>query len=474
MPLRELPYAWVLSAIVVSVGLAVLTGQPGFALLAPAAVLMMYLLPDPQLLLYALFLSIPFSAEVQVTPSLGTDMPDEPLMWICSVVVMFLLYRERARVASLVSHPIVALILLSWLWCWISLLHADNRVLALKFILAKSWYLLPFLFGSLLLLDSASRLRRAVAVLVVPMVLLSVVTLVRHAFTGFNFNDVSRVVWPYFRNHVNYSALMVCCIPPAYLLFRRTGKPFWMFAMFILPVALYFSYSRGAWLALMAGAITVFLIRRRWLVSAAASLMVVLTLFSFWLARDNNYLRFRPDFERTIYHAALGDHLAATVRMKDISTAERFYRWIAAARIWNEHPVTGVGPNHFVPVYRSYTVESFRTYVSDNPERSTVHNYFLLLLSEQGLPAVLIFLLTLFAMFRTAQRAYERGDEQEKAIALCAGAVLSMIVVLVSLSDLIETDKIGPLFYLCAAVLVSLSSGSYVKRVPQPVAQDVE
>jgi len=44
----------------------------------------------------------------------------------------------------------------------------------------------------------------------------------------------------------------------------------------------------------------------------------------------------------------------------------------------------------------------------------------------------------------------------------------------VSLSDLIETDKIGPLFYLCAAVLVSLSSGSYVKGVPQPVAQDVE
>lgn len=471
---RELPYVWALAAIAVSVSLAILTGQPWFALLAPAAVLMIHLLPDPRLLLYALFLSIPFSAELQLTRYLGTDMPDEPLMWVCSAAVAFLMFRQRDRLATLVSHPIVALILLSWLWSWIPLLHADNKVLALKFILAKAWYLLPFLFGSMLLLDSTASLRRAVLLLVVPMVLLSVVTLARHAFTGFNFNEVSRVVWPYFRNHVNYAALMVCCIPPAYLLFRRTHKSFWIFAMFILTVALYFSYSRGAWLALFLGAVTVILIRRRWLLSVAGVGMVALVMFSFWLARDNNYLRFRPDFERTIYHPALGDHLAATLKLKDISTAERFYRWIAAARIWKEHPLTGVGPNHFVPVYRSYTVETFRTYVSDNPERSTVHNYVLLLLSEQGLPGALIFLLTLFAMFRAVQQAYNRGDEQERGIALCTGAVLSMILVLVSLSDLIETDKIGPVFYLCGAVLVSLTSGSYIKRVPKAVAEDVE
>ena len=472
---RELSYGWVMVAVGMAVAAAIVLQTPWLALLAPAALILFYILPKPEWLLYALLLSIPFSSELQITPSLGTDLPDEGLMWLCSVMVVFVMYRERARLATLVSHPVVACILLSWLWSWISLAFAESPWLALKFILAKSWYLLPFLFGTMLILNDPKRLRIASVLIVMPMILLAAITLVRHANTGFDFADVSNVVWPYFRNHVNYGALLVCTLPPAYLFWRRKKSPGWFLAILLLITALYFSYSRGAWLALAAGIIAPWLLRKRLLVMFAITVPLCLAMVVYWLREDNNYLRFRPDFESTIYHADLAGHMQATYRMKDLSTAERFYRWIAAERIWEDHPVTGVGPNHFVAVYRSYTVEAFRTYVSDNPERSTVHNYLLLLLAEQGLPGLLLFLFTLLAMAITAQRVYHTvSDRFTGLLVQCVVSILAMILVLISLSDLVETDKIGPLFYTCAGVLVVASLSAYVQRVPESVTEKVE
>jgi O-antigen ligase len=161
--------------------------------------------------------------------------------------------------------------------------------------------------------------------------------------------------------------------------------------------------------------------------------------------------------------------------MKDLSTAERFYRWIAGWRMAEAHPLTGVGPNHFYPAYRSYTVAAYRTYVSSNPERSTVHNYFLLLLSEQGFPALIFFVVLLFTMFAYAQNAYHRSTNTEDRFLLQAlTAMLAMVVILISLSDLIEADKIGSLFYIIAGLLIGMTSGAHIQRVSQSIAEQVK
>jgi O-antigen ligase len=307
------------------------------------------------------------------------------------------------------------------------------------------------------------------------MILLAGITLVRHAFYGFSFAEVSGASYPYFRNHVNYGALLVCCMPMVWLLYKQDQNRWWFPALLLMAVALYFSYSRGAWLALPVGIMAAWLVRKGWLMQVVSVAMVLVCLGFAWLVRDNNYLQFRPDYASTIYHADLKDHMEATYSMKDLSTAERFYRWIAGWRMGEEHPLTGVGPNHFYPAYRSYTVQAFRTYVSDNPEHSTVHNYFLLLLSEQGFPALVIFLLLVWTLFYYAQRNYERyADAGQRRLLQAVVAILAMIMVLISLSDLIEADKIGPLFYTCIAVVIAAGSGAYIKGIPEAVAEEIE
>jgi O-antigen ligase len=93
--------------------------------------------------------------------------------------------------------------------------------------------------------------------------------------------------------------------------------------------------------------------------------------------------------------------------------------------------------------------------VSRNFEHSTVHNYFLFLLTEQGIPGFLLFLVFIVFIYIRGQKIYiETQDPEEKKIVL---AVLVALVVMLfdnMLSDLIEDVKIGPIFYWLIALLV--------------------
>lgn len=288
------------------------------------------------------------------------------------------------------------------------------------------------------------------------------VILYHHAGWGFSFEGVNYITAPFYRNHVNYGALLVCMIPVAFGLSRTTGGV-WTYILGILLVALYFTYSRGAWMALVLAIVAVWLMRRKWLMWAFVLFSVGITTAAIWLVKDNNYLRYRPSFERTIYHGDLNDHLIATYALRDLSTVERFYRWIAASRMVSGHWITGYGPNTFYPTYMTYTVSEYRTYVSDNPEHSTVHNYFLLLLVEQGLPGMLLFYFLYLLMLWEAQRFYHRTEHSfRKGVSMIIVAILIMVGALNLLSDLIETDKVGTIFYCCTGVLIALRASETI------------
>jgi O-antigen ligase len=117
----------------------------------------------------------------------------------------------------------------------------------------------------------------------------------------------------------------------------------------------------------------------------------------------------------------------------------------------------GYGPGTFYYNYKPYAIPVFKTWVSKNEEHSTVHNYFLLTAIEQGLPGLLIFLFLLGAMIYYAEKIYHRVEDKfYKVVAMACGVMLMMIITVNFLSDLIETDKVGSLFFLCLSCLVTI------------------
>ena len=139
---------------------------------------------------------------------------------------------------------------------------------------------------------------------------------------------------------------------------------------------------------------------------------------------------------------------------------ERVYRWVAAGHMAPERPVLGWGPGNFVNFYEQFTVISFQTYVSDNPERSGVHSYFFMLVVEQGVPGLLFFIILLFAFLVQGERLYHCLAPYPFQQRMLMGAMLSMIVITAFLliNDLVETDKIGSFFFINLAILVRMDS----------------
>lgn len=426
-------------------------------LFPPAALLVYYLIQNPVLLFYVLVASIPWSIEYNFSNGLGTDLPDEPLMLLCAftVVAAFAFnwkdYKDRL-------HPILFVLLLYLAWIAITVYTSTDRMLSLKYILAKCWYVLAFVGAPLVFLKDRKAIVKAAVILFVSMMAATLLVVVKHAGSGFSFESANLAPEPFFRNHVNYAALLVFTVPlQIAFLENKKYRTLVSCTLVFTIAALYLSYSRGAWLALVVGLASYWLIRRR-LMAAAFVFTILLSLSAiFWLKKDENYLAFAHDFNTTIYHADFSEHLAATYEFRDASTAERFHRWIAGVRMIPDRWQTGFGPNTFYGNYKSYTVPAFKTWISRNEERSTVHNYFLLQAIELGIPGLILFLVLLFMLFLYAQRTYHLSkDPFTKTAAIATASILSMICTVNLLSDLIEADKVGSIFFVCIAVLVGM------------------
>jgi len=448
---------WLVAAMVLGVALAVYTGEIFYLAVGPMLLLLFAGLRHINLIYFLLICCIPLSAELQVTEQLGTDFPDEPLMWLLSVLLIFhfILYRKEIGEKQ-INKWIIRLLLLHLGWILVSAILSQYPLLSIKYMAAKSWYILALGLGTWYCLKDKKDVLKLALILMATM--LPVVTLIifHHAQTGFSFESVNPAVQPFFRNHVNYGAFLVCLIPLPIAGFILSSRFRWIFGFVIIfwLAALFLSYSRGAWMSLLAGGITVLAIRYKFMHWLAGFIFLPLAAAMLYLGYANRYLNYRPDFERTIYHQEFMDHLKATYRLTDLSTAERFHRWIGGIRMTEGHLLHGYGPNSFFYEYKPYTVTAFQTYVSINEEKSTVHNYFLLLLIEQGIPGLLIFCLLLGGLFYYVQKWYhEASDRTERIMASTIAAVLGMIVSLNMLSDLIETDKIGGLFFICLGIL---------------------
>ncbi|RZL03521.1 MAG: hypothetical protein EOO62_21495 [Hymenobacter sp.] len=171
----------------------------------------------------------------------------------------------------------------------------------------------------------------------------------------------------------------------------------------------------------------------------------------------DNFMRFAPDYEKTVWHGGNFEaHLASTYKLEDVSGMERVYRWVAAARMVADKPATGSGPSTFYPEYKRYTVSGFRTYVSDNREHSTTHNYFLLTLAEQGFPGFLLFCVLLGTALVTIERLYHLSLPRPDIHLVVLAAAMSFIIIVfhLFLNELVEVDRIGSVFLVVLAVLV--------------------
>lgn len=420
---------------------------------------------DFRWLFWLLLVMIPLGTEVALPGGIGTDLPTEPLAVGLTALLMVHAARHWGTYEGrLFLHPIALLLYLHFSWIIVATGFAELKLISLKFALAKGWYIGAFFLLPLLMLRTPGSVRIFAHCVFWPLLFVATQSLIRHVGYGFSFADQFRTLHPFMRNHVSYAGCMATFTPwLGYLLWwrrRRQGQSagllLWLIGI-IWVLALYFAYTRAAYIALALAGIAYVIIRHRLLRYAVAAGLVVGLGVATYLVHDQKYLEYAPNFDTTIAHQEFEDLISATYKLEDISTMERFYRWVAGGNMVPYRPITGYGPGNFVELYQGYANNNFETYVSDNPERSGIHNYYLMTLVEQGYVGLGILLLFLVGLLLYGEGLYHRQTDPAARAAIMA-ALLSIIIVAAFciINDVLETDKIGSLFFIAAAIVVGM------------------
>ena len=428
----------------------------------PVAVLgTVVLLVDWRWVYYLLLGTLALSVETHLPGGLSMDVPSEPLMLVLLVCfgVSVLLGRNKVP-PRLWRHPLVIFIGLALLWSVVSTAFSVNTLKSVKYLLAKTWYIVPFVFVTLALVRTPRDVWRLAAFFAGGVSITVLYTMARHAGKGFGFDSINWAIQPFYHNHVLYAATAALLVPYAFYAARdaasRRGRWLWYAVLLIAVSGVVLSYTRASMLSLIVAVLYFGIVRLRLtrlvLIGASAATIAATIYF----VRENTYMLYAPEFEKTIFNGGnFEKHLEATYKLQDVSGMERVYRWVAAGHMIAEKPLVGSGPSTFYPEYKRYTVKSFRTYVSDNPEKSTTHNYFLLQLAEQGIPGFLLFVALVFTALLLVERLYHNArTTQHRNIVMAAGLSLVITIFHLLLNELIEVDKIGSFYYISLAVLM--------------------
>ncbi|MDC0230516.1 O-antigen ligase family protein [Aureispira] len=344
-------------------------------------------------------------------------------------------------------------------WIAVTTFTSSEIGFSFKFLLAKVWYIVTFFYFAEHIIKDEKKINLILWLIAIPLTLVTIKVIIHHAILEFGFKEINQACPPFFRNHVNYSAVLTVFFP--FLLYldrwsKGAQKAITRVFIIIISFGILTAFTRAAYVALIFAFLAYWVFRLRLAKFAVLiSTIAILGLISFLITK-NKFMELVPT-SQTVAHVELSELVASTTELEDVSTMERYYRWIAGAQMVVERPLLGFGPGNFYHFYKQYTLNKFSTYVSDNPEKSGIHNYYLMTLIEQGIFGLIIFLVLIYYTVIHGERIFHQSVYKKRKDLVMA-ALLSVIIIdsFLMMNDMIETDKVGSFFFFNIAILVIL------------------
>jgi O-antigen ligase len=228
-------------------------------------------------------------------------------------------------------------------------------------------------------------------------------------------------------------------------------------ALVVFLIALYFSYTRAAWLSII-GALGVYLlfyfkISFKWI----ALVLSVITIGLIINSTEINYLLQKNNAEHTTEN--FSERLESMSNISsDASNLERFNRWNCAIKLFKERPVFGWGPGTYSFVYSPFQDASDLTIISTNfGNGGNAHSEYLGPLAEQGFVGMILMVLLLVCFFYRASWLYINTKNQ--SIKTITMMVLLSLVTYFShgiLNNYLDTDKASVPIWAMMAIFVAL------------------
>jgi putative inorganic carbon (HCO3(-)) transporter len=349
-------------------------------------------------------------------------------------------------------------------WLLLSTISSSEPLASIKFVIAKLWFFVPLLLLGPIVFGKKKNIQTFLWLFIIGMVIAVMYTVTLHATYSFGEKESHWVMWPFFKDHTIYGAIVALTLLLAIGLYQ--SKKYTLLTQVVLismiavlAIGLYFSYTRAAWLSVVGafgiGLVIKLRIKFSYLFGVTAFLGII--LFFSWDNLQMELARNKQDHTTEDF----GERLqSATNVTTDASNLERLNRWSCAWEMFKERPVIGFGPGTYAFEYARFQAPENLTIISTNfGDAGNAHSEYLGPLSETGLPGLIFFLILIGFVFYKGIRLYLDWPEEDNEI---KQLLFFMILALSSyfihgfLNNYLDTDKACIPIWGMAAIFITL------------------
>lgn len=411
--------------------------------------------------LFLAFLT-PISVNIEeYVDGFGLYLPTEPLLFGFMLWFIFLQLKKPFLDYRIWRHPIIITVSAYLIWLLIVSVTSTDPIVSFKFLLTKLWFIVPVLiFGTRFFKYHENRVR-FLWYFIISCSLVVCYTMVHHSIYSFGEEEGHWVMWPFFKDHTIYGAIVALCLPLSIALLRQKGRPALSKAVLILVnliliIGLVFSYTRAAWLSIAFAAIVGILVYSK--VS-----FKLLAFLSFWglgiiYVQWNNIQMTLAENTHEHTTEAFDEKIQSAVNIStDASNLERINRWACAYEMFKRKPVFGFGPGTYAFEYAAFQDPENLTIISTNfGDMGNAHSEYLGALSETGLIGLILFLAVLASIFYSSIKLYYRYEKTHDEKILIMGIIVSLASYFIHafLNNYLDTDKAAiPIWAMCAMIV---------------------
>ncbi len=392
---------------------------------------------------------------------LAVSLPTEPLMFGVLLIFLAKILFEHQYDRKIAVHPISYLIYLSLFWMFITSLTSQLPIVSIKHLLSRLWFVVPFYFVAALMFKDKKNIHRFLWLYMIALSFIIFYTLSVHSTYGFDENAGHWVMSPFYNDHTAYGAAIAIFYPviimyifyPRFVLWKRMIS---VFLFVVYTVAIFFSYSRAAWISVIVAFIVFILvmlkIKFRWFLLGLTVFLGI--FFGFQQQILNRLERNKQDSS-----ANFVEHIRSITNISsDASNLERINRWQSAIRLYQERPFVGWGPGTYQFVYAPFQRANEKTVISTNlGDKGNAHSEYLGPLSEEGLPGMLLVIFLVGLIIYTGLMVYRKGNIEVKFLSLAATLGLVTYYTHGLLNDFLNTDKLSVPVWGFTALIVALN-----------------
>lgn len=383
--------------------------------------LLIFLIPQPNI--WYKFFAYPY----------GKDFMDLLILSIFVGVV----YQRKAFFKSKNNFIIITLIMFTYFALWNSYLRFGLKVPlttgSAHFVEFKNYVEMILLyFLSFSLTEDNENAKKIIIIITIVILLISVRSF-RNFSGGSSFSYDKRVGGPFWRvgltaNHaaafiVDYTIIAFCL---SFFTKNIKEKIFYLTTSVFSLHPLFFSYSRGAYLATLCAVAFIGMIKKRSL------LIGLIVLVAFW---------------QVILPPSVVDRISMTQTEDgeiEHSAGGRLDLWMLAFDLYLQSPIIGSG-------FGAYTISFGQTEMNGEtlPKNQDVHNFFMRTLCEQGIIGFGILLAVLFKAFLSGRYLYKKSkDEYTKGFGLAFMASVIAVTVTNIFGDRWSYFVVGSYFWI--------------------------